>query len=276
MQAEETATTPTNKEVLTSIVLGGVLGAGTYVMASNLGIPSALGLDRLAEIDPLWALLVVVPLCAWIFVSKFRFILLGMCAFVTLLFISVALTRIWNPLIQSWPLADAQEFPPFSSTFPEVDAVLVLSSSLSGPGVRDSAGFTRTMAAAPWVGRVPVFLTRLPEEQAGGDATFRYLETLKPGSPVMLIPSGSSTADEAANLREATETDQLKIGVVTTPIHSRRAVETFRKAGFEVVPIIAPERYYDIQELTRPTDRVRAFRDWLPELTASILYRIRG
>lgn len=276
MPKEKTATSRTQKELLTSAVLGGALGAGSYVMASDLGIPSALGLDRLAEIDVLWALLVVAPLSAWLFVSRFRFVLLGLCVFVALLFLSVALTRMWNPLLQSWPLAKAQDFPPYSSTFPDVDAVIVLSSSLMGRGVRDGSGFTRTMAALPWVGRVPVFLTRLPGEHSRGDATFQYIETLKPAAPIQILSSGLSTADEAANLREVTGTVELKLGVITTPIHSRRAVETFRSAGFEVVPIIAPERYYDLEKLARPTDRVRAFRDWLPELTASILYRLRG
>ncbi len=109
-----------------------------------------------------------------------------------------------------------------------------------------------------------------------GKATVDFIETIlgQNGPPVRVLAHMRSTRTEAraiAKLQE--EKNWNTVMVVTSPTHTRRALDTFRKAGVNAFVVAADEPNFDLK-FNRPADRLRAFAPVLRELAGMIKYRL--
>ncbi len=167
-----------------------------------------------------------------------------------------------------------------------VDAIVVLSASMTDEGVLGPVGATRLLegvrllraGAAPRL--VVSRITRLDEtpNPVDSDRDQRALLSVAGLTPELHVlgPVGS-THDEALRMAElAAPRGWRRVVVVTSPLHSRRACATFEAAGLEVVCRPSPERGFALGVLGAGGDRSRAFGEWLYESLGWWKYRIRG
>ena len=95
--------------------------------------------------------------------------------------------------------------------------------------------------------------------------------------PVFYIDSAKSTRDEALRVKRlAAGKSWSRIGLVTSPLHSRRACGTFEAVGFAVTCLPGGFREGALSNLDDDDDRMRAFKGWFYEFAGTTKYRMSG
>jgi uncharacterized SAM-binding protein YcdF (DUF218 family) len=166
-----------------------------------------------------------------------------------------------------------------------VDAIAVLSAGLTPDGMMRSETLDRLLTglglAKHGVGRALLisrerrsFGQKFVSDSADQQS---LLSLIQPSAQVIFVDSVLTTRDEAQRMKAIARTHGwLKIAVVTSPMHSRRACATFEAVGFNVVCVPAAVRGSGLYEGSSAEDRLRAFRSWLYETFATSSYRRRG
>ena len=164
-----------------------------------------------------------------------------------------------------------------------LDAIVVLSSSVLSDSAIDAVAADRLLAGMElWRirGAPRLVTTRAVARYSGrrvvSDADQARLLDLVGAQPSWTIIDGvASTRDEAVGAFRLLGRAQ-RIAVVTSPLHTRRACATFESVGFKVYCVAARERVRVTRDPHTPSDRLAAFRAYVYERAAMILYRRRG
>jgi uncharacterized SAM-binding protein YcdF (DUF218 family) len=167
----------------------------------------------------------------------------------------------------------------------QADAVVVLSGLITRDGRIGEGALSRLVGGVEVI-RAGVsselVLTRLTERhgqqvlRSDGDQT-ALTRRLVPSARLHLVgPVGSTRAEAVAVADLAGRERWHRVVLITAPIHSRRACATFERAGLTVSCHPAEERKFAVESLPSPGDRIPAFREWLYERVAWVVYRWRG
>lgn len=250
--------------------MGAIAGALTFVTADRLGLVTAVGIERLLDLDEGWLFWIAALTGGGIAMSRARGLVVGLAGLVCLLYALVAFTPLFTPLVAGWAVHVAPR---------AADAIVVLSSDVTEDGHLSENGTTRLLAglALARAGYAPLLVRTdisPPRPDDTGDA-----RALAAGTEVELALVGpvASTHDEAVATAELARARGLhRVIVVTQPMHERRAAAAFRAVGLEVIASSSPERGYSLPALPTSRDRVLAFHDWITERSAWALYSMRG
>jgi uncharacterized SAM-binding protein YcdF (DUF218 family) len=161
-----------------------------------------------------------------------------------------------------------------------LDAIVVLSSSVLPDSAIDAVATERLLSAVElWrtQGRPQLVTTRVVLRKRGrlitSDVDQGRLLDLAGARPFWaVIDSVGSTRDEAAGALRLMGPG-LRIGLVTSPMHTRRACRAFEVLGFYVYCVPARERSHATVNPGSPSDRLRSFRGYLYERAAMARYR---
>jgi uncharacterized SAM-binding protein YcdF (DUF218 family) len=250
---------------------GAILGALCAVAAHVLGVQQLLRTPGLVLYIP--AAIAGAILGA----TRLRPLLWIAAAIIALICIAVAYTPVVSTLARQVLRRD--QLPA------RVDAIAVLSAGLTSDGMMRTETLDRFLTglvlARQGVGQT-LMISRERRDFGGNvvsdSADQQTLLSLAPPSAqVIFIDSVLTTRTEALRMKAiALAHGWLKIAVVTSPMHTRRACATFERVGFNVVCVPAAVRGSGIHEGSNAEDRLRAFRSWLYETFATSSYRRRG
>ncbi|MGI9042910.1 MAG: YdcF family protein [Gemmatimonadaceae bacterium] len=248
---------------------GAVLGAGTWLILSELGFPHIAGIGTL-EILP-----VAAALGALAGLTRFHAPLVWFGTVSTALLMVVAFTN----LIVAPARAMFRTDPLPASA----DAIVVLSAGVTGDGMLAQQGLDRVLKGIELArsGVAPrIVLTRERKRVRGKWVTTSAdQERLVSMAGVEVVTTGvsRSTREEALRVRAlALEGQWTRIVLVTSAFHARRACATFEKLELDVSCIPADSRDVAVLTLAEPADRVRAFAMWLYEAAGTARYRMAG
>lgn len=166
-----------------------------------------------------------------------------------------------------------------------LDAVVVLSSDITGEGALDPAGTQRLLSGVQLVRRTGTQLlvtTRITDtignRAVTSDADQRAIISLAiDTSRWRVVGPVTSTRDEALRTAALLGVPRSReIAVVTSPAHSRRACAVFEGVGFHVACEPSTERQYAPSAPGGVAGRVRAFSEYAYERLALIKYRLHG
>ena len=197
---------------------------------------------------------------------------------VALLLVMLSFTPVMQGPVQSWVRRDS---------LPEgrLDAVVVLSSSVSADSLIDPVATERLLSALAFLRRhdAGVLVTTRPA------ATHRDLRSVSDADQRALITLAGDTTRwrEVGPVRttreEALATAALlapartrTVAVVTSPLHTRRACAAFEGVGFHVVCVPSAERLYAINAFSGVRGRLLATADWVYERLGMLEYRWKG
>jgi uncharacterized SAM-binding protein YcdF (DUF218 family) len=257
-------------------VVGLLAGALLGLLVRELGFWNLLGWDQISMQGML--LFAVAGAAGSLWPRVVRFLWAADLALLCLLCV-VAFTSVTSALAGRWIRADPK---------PEggVDAVVVLSADLTASGTLSAISSDRLLTALDLVkrGAAPrVVTTRVTDNSAGyffsSDADQLRLVTLAGLTDrwIRITDDVHSTRDEAvAVARRLRLLGVRRIGVVTSPMHTRRACATFEQVGLSVVCVPALERGEQTLRSVSERDRLAAFRYYLYERLAWLEYRRRG
>lgn len=167
----------------------------------------------------------------------------------------------------------------------KLDAVVVLSGGLTSDGMMGQETLDRILSGAELAreGKTGALVLSREESFSHGRALSDSVDQANIirltgiSVPVIFIDSATSTRDEALLTQKALAGKSLKkIGVVTSPMHTRRACATFERVGFDVTCIPSAYREAGLQHLDEAGDRVHAFGYWIYELAGTLKYRSEG
>jgi DUF218 domain len=166
-----------------------------------------------------------------------------------------------------------------------LDAVIVLSSSVSADSLLDPSAFERLISGLALFhdnGARLLVTTRSrtsrSDQRMESDRDRRRLIDLI-GDTARWHPIGpvGTTHDEAVKSAALLlPLGQRRVAVVTSPLHTRRACAVFERVGFQVTCVPADERLYSVYAFNGSTTRLHATVDWLYEELARLEYRLRG
>lgn len=250
---------------------GAIVGAAGWLAAMILGIPAILGVGEYA------GLVVAALVGAALGPTRLRRLPWTFAGLMLTVVLLVAYTPVAAWLVRSVVRPD----PPGG---PAPDAIVVLSSGLSGDGYLDVQGTDRLLSAlalaregvAP---RLVVSRVRGAEGRVSSDADQRRLVALlgDAAPPVYVVDSVESTRDEAVRVRDlAAREGWRRVVLVTSALHTRRACAVFRRLALAVRCHPADSRDVALVTMGSPADRTRAFGLWLYEVAATLYYRWRG
>jgi len=249
-----------------------------WVMAGELGIL------RLVGVPELWSLWVAAPVGA--VVGRWRpAVPRTLAAMLVVVLVVVVSTPVAPALVAGRIRRDV---PPTARTpdLPhDVDAVAVLSADVLSNGLVTERGIDRLLAGVAWAQALdrPLLLSvvRQPREgSVSSEADQRRIAALAGRTTdVVFVDSVRATRDEAVRMTAvARRRGWRRLLVVTSPSHSRRTCAAFERAGARVTCAPAPAREYALdgpRPVAGARERLRAFRDWLYELTGWWSYRAR-
>lgn len=165
-----------------------------------------------------------------------------------------------------------------------VDAVVVLSSSVTSGATLHVSGSDRLLAGADLVrrGLAPRLITTrvsgaYPNITSDADQR-RLIELAGVADRWILVPDHMrTTRDEMLVVRpRLRELGARRIAVVTSPLHTRRACATFERDGVGVTCVPALERSDQTRAPRYFLDRLAAFRGYLYERVGWWVYDRRG
>jgi uncharacterized SAM-binding protein YcdF (DUF218 family) len=165
-----------------------------------------------------------------------------------------------------------------------VQAVVILSAGVTADGHLRRRAIDRMLTGLSLVRRgitTTLIVSREREGPPGQDVTSdadqqRLIALLERPIRLLIVDSVFSTRDEAVRTHHlARSLGVTSVAVVTSPMHSYRACATFEKVGFIVTCVPSESRDVALGSLRAPTDRVRAFQQWLYELAGLAKYRAR-
>jgi uncharacterized SAM-binding protein YcdF (DUF218 family) len=163
----------------------------------------------------------------------------------------------------------------------QVDAVVVLSSSLSRDGELSEMALQRVLHGVELVhaGYAPrLVLTRLPAPWTSSvPAVRRQMAAFGLDFPIIETPIVGNTHDEALAVAALVKQHGWRrMALVTHPFHMRRAAAVFEHAGVPVLRAPCKERTYLETAPYGPEENLAAFRHWLHEAIGLAVYRARG
>jgi len=166
-----------------------------------------------------------------------------------------------------------------------LDAVAALSAGLTPEGWLRSESLDRLLSGLDLQrsGVAPILMVSRERARVGGRAVSDSADLAKivgltgRSSVVLFVDSIFTTRTEALRMKRIADArGWRRIGVVTSPLHTRRACATFEAVGFQVVCVPAALRGSGLDPRSNPEDRFRGFRSWLYETFATDSYRRRG
>ena len=253
-------------------VEGGVIAAYVWLGAGALGIDQVLGRKALDHL----ALAALVGFGIALVGGRRVLRLAG--AGVFLLLLLVGLTPWVGALARARIRSDS--LPPDG-----IDAVVVLSAGLSADGGLNQEGVDRLLSGLALVRAgvsrhlvVSRITRRYGSATVSLDADQRWLIAVS-GLDVavhVVSPVGTTRMEAQRTAELAARERWRRIVLVTSPLHTRRACAAFQRLRLQVVCRPSEQRYYALRTLARPTDRVRAFGDWLYETLGWWKYRLMG
>ena len=260
-----------NRSIARHAVTGAILGTLCAVAAHVLGVQQLLRTPGLVLYIP--AAIVGAILGA----SRLRPLLWIAAGIIALICIAVAYTPIVSPL--SRQVVRQDQIPP------RVDAIAVLSAGLTPDGMMRSETLDRLLTglalAKQGVGQT-LMISRERRNFGGkvvSDSADQQglLSLATPSAQIIFVDSVVTTRTEAQRMKAIAQAHGwLRIAVVTSPMHTRRACATFERVGFNVVCVPAALRGSGLHEGSSAEDRLRTFRSWLYETFATSSYRRRG
>lgn len=261
-------------ERLTTLGSGAIIGGLAWSGLEELGLWHALKTDQL--VGPLMVMMALGALAALIPVLRRA---LWVCAAVIVLLLAVvsytpvtaALTR---PMVRGDPIPTGK-----------LDGVVVLSGGSTGDSAMNPESVDRLLRGAQVArsGEAKALLISREHTKIGGYSVTdsadvaNTLALFGTSVPVYYIDSATSTRDEAVRAtRFAAQSHWNRIGIVTSPLHTRRACAVFEHAGFTVTCIPSESRKAPTRNLHTAEDRLRAFQGWFYEMAGTVNYRMKG
>lgn len=252
-------------------VVGLALGLGTGLLWKDLGLRGMISYWGSAA--PIVVLFGLVGGLVW--KTRLRVLVAIAPAALMLLWLVVAFTPLCR--LMGRGLVVAQDAVP-------ADAIFVLSSDIQSDDEPSTSALARGTRGLELLGQglAPRLLLSELASPAGSYKRYLVASATKLGvrDPSAIVDVGFvyNTHDEA--LRVAAlfrEHGWRKLLLVTSPVHSRRAVAVFARAGVpEVISVPAVETRYDLQHLNHPDDKLDAFGAMLHEWVGLAVYRWRG
>jgi uncharacterized SAM-binding protein YcdF (DUF218 family) len=252
---------------------GAVIGALTWAGLEELGFWAALKSELYA--GPLAIAIVIGAIMG--FFPALRRALQGLACITVLGLVVVSYTPLAGMLARGLVRADAATG--------KMDAVVVLSGGVTGDNAMSTQTLDRLLKGAETVreGGAPALVVSRETFAKGGrkvtdaEDEASVLALLGLTVPVYFIDSATSTHDEAMRLKALQQRRPWRrIGLVTSPLHSRRACATFEKAGFVVTCIPSASRDRPVRNLDTPKERLQAFHGWFYEMAGTTNYRMKG
>lgn len=239
-----------------------------YFVARDLGLLDLLPLWRGATAT----VFVAAALGAALGLTRARALVGVAATLLMLLWLVVAFT----PWTASWARSLARVQTPAPA-----NAVVVLLASIQRDDDFGTPSLERTLHGLELVrqGFAPrLILTQGPAPQGSHRvAALRLMADLRMPCPLEMVGPVSDTHDEAILVsRLARKNGWKRILLVTSPLHSRRASLVFAKTGLSVVSTPCRETSFDLENLTLPGDRIRAFNSAIHEIVGLRAYRARG
>jgi uncharacterized SAM-binding protein YcdF (DUF218 family) len=248
---------------------GAAIAMVAYVCAATLGLPALVYPIGIVQ-GLLGALVVGFALAR---VRFGAFLLVAGLIVLMGLWIVVRYTTVTESMVRGLEI----DGPPEPS-----DAVVVLSSGVFEDGSLDGEGVTRLLRGLELVGQgyaPKLVLTQLGEPGGAREEAVIGQIMAHLHSPASLAVVGPivNTHDEAVlTARLARSAGWTHVMLVTAPIHTRRATETFRKAGLVVTPVSSASRPSVSEPAPRFGSRLDAFRLAVHEYVGRWVYYRRG
>jgi len=166
-------------------------------------------------------------------------------------------------------------------TLRPADAVLVLSSRMQRDGDPTSAQMARLYRGLELVkdGLAPrLIISELPRPDARQRPFVeRMLARFRPEAELVVLEVVRNTHDETRLAAQYMKAHGLKRIIVTSsPTHTFRGAALLEMEGLEVAATPSIETLFDIENLDRPEERLRAFGAIIHERVGLIVYRRRG
>jgi uncharacterized SAM-binding protein YcdF (DUF218 family) len=166
-----------------------------------------------------------------------------------------------------------------------LDAVVVLSGGITPDSLLHPEALDRLLTGLALMrdSVAPILVLTQPRRREDGVTAAqdqaRVRDLVARSFPVLVVDSVYTTRDEAVNawriLRPRMSSPDVRIAVVTSPLHTRRSCATFETVGFTVTCIPATARGYSLARASSAADRLALFRAWLYERAAWTEYRAR-
>lgn len=166
-----------------------------------------------------------------------------------------------------------------------LDAVIVLSSSVSDDSLLDPAALERLISGlalfrdngARLLVTTRSTILRSDTRMVSDTDRRRIIDLAADTARWHAIGPVHTTRDEAVKSAALLlPLGQRRVAVVTSALHTRRACAAFERVGFQVTCVPADERLYSVRAFTGSTTRLHATADWLYEELALLEYRLRG
>ena len=159
------------------------------------------------------------------------------------------------------------------------DAVYVLTSNARrgelNPASTSRLSHGLRLVRDGWAPRLVI--SELPGRNRGyAEAAARFVRESGLEADLVILGPASNTRKEAVEVAKAArERGWKRILLVTSPMHTRRAVATFARAGVDALSSPAAEVEFD-ESLERPADRLGGFGKIGYESLAFVYYWLRG
>jgi uncharacterized SAM-binding protein YcdF (DUF218 family) len=242
--------------------------AGFFLVA--FGLPEMVGFLS----SPPGTVLIGLAIGAVVGLLRGHWWLLGLSGVLAATYVIVGYTPIMSGIAPKWVRAD-----PLPAT--PVDAIVVLSGSVLSDSALNVDGTERLLSGlelfqrgvAP---RVVTTLVEVPAPEGVRSTTMDQARLLKLAGAIpgwIVLEGTKTTRDEALQAASKLPDGAHRVVVVTSPMHTRRACETFEMVGFTVSCYPARGRGYATWRPIDPADRIEAFANYLYERLGMIQYR---
>ena len=242
-------------------------------------------LTGLGKAEPLlFPLMPVVAIAgALLAVSRLRLLLWIVAGATILLAVLVAVTPLTTALLPTRALVRRDSLP--GTPPPALDGVVVLSGGVTSDSLLEPEALDRLLGGLSLMqrGAAPLLIVTRARRATGdlvADRDQEAVRALVDGTlPMLFVDSVHTTRDEAVNSWRVFQQRGIRsprVGVVTSPLHSRRACATFERVGFVVTCVPAASRAYSVGHARSFPQRFELFRKWLYERAAWMEYRARG
>jgi len=240
--------------------MGAAVGATAGFLARDLMADSFASL---------WLPAAVVGVLSWR--TRLRPVTLTAAIAVGALWLSVAFTPLAARVARGLARRDAAG---------PADAVLVLSSRLQSDGDPTPAALSRLVHGLELLrqGLAPrIVVTELePPSPSYAAVARKLMASFGSGAELLSLGPVRRTRDEAVQVAAlCRQKGWHRLLVVTSPSHSRRACAAVERAGMEVICSPSVETEFDVENLDRPTERLRSFRASVHEWLGLWLYEWR-
>ncbi len=163
----------------------------------------------------------------------------------------------------------------------KADAVVVLASRLQADGepttdAQDRLAHALELLAGGWAPRLVV--TEMPSPAAShAELARRTLARLGLAAEVLSVGPVRRTRDEAVAVAALCRArGWSRVLLVTSPLHARRGAASLEQEGVSVLSSPAVETQFDLENLDRPHERLRAFASALHERVGLWYYEQQG